>query len=128
MIRRVALCLVALAALAPTLGAVEARVVAGDDRARILPPAGAVIEPYANAGYRLTLGEAGAAVVEIDLAPLASATPFELPPAGDDAAAEWRKLRTANLDDGLGAAGVVGNRYVGRVFRPGIPSSPNSPI
>ena len=79
--RTAALCALALASGA-SLGALEARVVAGDDWALVLPPAGAIFEPYENAGYRLTLGEAGAARIEVDLAPLASDAPFELPPAG----------------------------------------------
>ena len=70
-------------AMAASVGAVETRVVAGADRARILPPAGAVVEPYANEGYRISLGEAGAVVVEVELTPLASDVPFRLPPADE---------------------------------------------
>lgn len=92
--RMAAACALALASGA-SLGALEARVVAGDDRALVLPPAGAIFEPYENSGYRLTLGEAGAARVEVDLAPLASQTPFELPLVSADASEPVRRLARA---------------------------------
>jgi hypothetical protein len=78
-----------------SLGALEARVVAGDDRALVLPPAGAIFEPYQNAGYRLTLGEGGAARIEVDLAPLASDAPFDLPPASAAAPGPVARLARA---------------------------------
>jgi len=49
-------------------------VVRGRDFARLLPPAGAPVEPYRNAGYEMTFAEGGV-VVRVDLAPLASVAP-----------------------------------------------------
>lgn len=77
--RLLALCALALAA-APARSA-TGTVVAGSDRASILPPAGAEIVAYENAGYRLRLVDA-VAEVEVDLAPLGSQAPF-VPPAGE---------------------------------------------
>ncbi len=55
--------------------------IAGHDRARILPPPGAEIDDYANAGYRLVRrGEE--VYVEVDAAPLGTTAPFELRPGG----------------------------------------------
>ena len=71
------LLLLALAAAGP-LAAETGRSVAGTDRARVLPPAGAVVEPYRNAGYELRFAEGGVEV-SVDLAPLASPEPFSAP-------------------------------------------------
>jgi hypothetical protein len=93
---------VALLALAfPATGAgAEARVVAGGDRADIRPPAGAVVRPYENSGYRLILAPDGAAHVEVDLAPLGSRAPF-VPPrgAGEGAVSTVARAITAGARD-----------------------------
>jgi Transglutaminase-like superfamily len=66
-----------LAALSPCPApALGARAVEGVDRARLLPPAGARIEAYANAGYRLRwIGDE--IEVSVDTEPLDSQTRFE---------------------------------------------------
>ncbi|MEM8994252.1 MAG: transglutaminase-like domain-containing protein [Acidobacteriota bacterium] len=72
----------ACVALALALGAhvVEAQGVAveGVDQARLLPPAGASVAAYENAGYRLWL-ENGEARIEVRATPLGSEARFELP-------------------------------------------------
>lgn len=67
--------LVALAAGRPEVAAAGVAV-EGTDRARILPPSGARIDDYENAGYRL-LWRGGEAHVEVVAAPLGSAESFE---------------------------------------------------
>jgi hypothetical protein len=66
---------------------------AGGDTASIRLPAAAVVEPYANTGYRLRL-EGGRALVDVSLAPLASRAPFASPAggAGDPVAALARAV------------------------------------
>ncbi len=57
--------------------ALGALAVEGNDRARLLPPAGAQVEDYRNAGYRLQwVGDEIA--IEVETAPLDSETRFEL--------------------------------------------------
>ncbi len=64
--------------------AVGARAIEGVDRARLLPPAGARVEDYVNAGYRLRwIGDE--IEVAVNTEPLDSRTPFEpsqRPPQG----------------------------------------------
>lgn len=63
---------------APSALAVGALAVEGVDRTRLLPPAGAQIEDYGNAGYRLRwIGDEVA--IEVDTSPLVSHSRFELP-------------------------------------------------
>jgi hypothetical protein len=73
----VAVALLLPAAAGAALG--QALAVAGADRARIEVPRGAVVEPYANAGYRLRV-EGAVAHVDVTLLPLRSRDPFR-PPA-----------------------------------------------
>lgn len=55
--------------------------VEGGDRARLLPPAGAVVQPYANVGYRLErVGEE--VRIEVETTPLGSKAPFRSPAPG----------------------------------------------
>ncbi len=54
------------------------RVVAGRDLTRLLPPSGAVVEPYRNLGYEVRFVD-GAVEIEVDLSPLQRRVPFELP-------------------------------------------------
>jgi hypothetical protein len=49
--------------------------VGGQDRARMRAPAGVVVDPYENAGYRLGF-EGGQIVVTVDLSPLGSSVSF----------------------------------------------------
>lgn len=88
--------IVALAGLAfgAVAGAQPARVVAGRDVATVVPPPGVVVEPYANAGYRLVLNRDGSASIEIDLAPLRSRAGF-VAGADPQASPEVRKLALA---------------------------------
>ena len=67
----------ALAILMPASAlALGARAIEGVDRARLLPPAGARVEDYHNAGYRLRwIGDE--VEVEVETAPLDSRTHFE---------------------------------------------------
>lgn len=76
-----------LAALAAGLALVPAalfgsggRVARGVDFARLVPPAGAVVEPYENAGYSVRFVD-GAVEVAVDVAPLESRWPFAPPRA-----------------------------------------------
>lgn len=71
---------VLVAVATPTAArALGARAIEGSDRARLLPPAGAEVADYRNAGYRLRwVGDE--VQVEVDASPLASAFRFELPP------------------------------------------------
>ncbi len=83
--RAAVLTLSAVLALAAGAGAARsARVVAGIDRARLLPPAGAEIDGYDNAGYHLRrIGDE--IEIEVEASPLASRTRFTLPaPSGSD--------------------------------------------
>jgi hypothetical protein len=91
---RLLLLLLALPA-GPPLGAAEGTVVAGTDRASILPPAGVRLFDYENAGYRLRNVD-GVAQVEVDLAPIGSSSLFT-PPArpGNGAAAKLAAALTA---------------------------------
>jgi len=93
-----AVALLALALPRPGAGA-EARVVAGSDAAEISPPAGAVVRPYENAGYRLTLAPDGATRVEVDLGPIGSRAPFALP-AADGGATVSRVARAIAAGSG----------------------------
>ncbi|RMH22072.1 MAG: transglutaminase domain-containing protein [Acidobacteria bacterium] len=93
--RGLALAAVAAAFLATAAVGDAGTAVAGSDRARILPPAGAQVEPYANAGYRLSL-HGGEARVTVDLTPLSSRAPFRpLKPAPDDPVARLAHAVTA---------------------------------
>ncbi len=66
----------AAVALPVAAAALGARAVEGVDRARLLPPAGARIEDYRNAGYSLQwIGDEIA--IEVDTAPLESQSRFE---------------------------------------------------
>lgn len=77
MIRTSSLLLLAALGALPASGAGLA--VEGRDQARLLPPAGAVVRPYANAGYRLEI-VGGEVRIEVETSPLASKAPFR-PPA-----------------------------------------------
>lgn len=68
----------ALAALCATSAGATATVVAGRDRALVLPPAGAAVADYENSGYRLTVKDA-AVEIEVDLRPIASTARFASP-------------------------------------------------
>jgi len=82
--RRIAtLGMLALAAC-PLAAESSGRVVAGVERARWVPPAGAVVRPYENAGYAMRF-RGGAIEVEVSLDPLRSDAPWVAPavaPAG----------------------------------------------
>ena len=75
------LLLVACAACPTVARAVGALAVEGVDQARLLPPAGAQVEDYGNAGYRLRWID-DEIKIEVDTSPLASETPFD-PPRSD---------------------------------------------
>jgi hypothetical protein len=70
-----ALAWAALACLASAAVAAAGQVVAGGERALLLPPAGAGVVPYRNAGYELEFADGGV-LVRVDLAPLGSSAPF----------------------------------------------------
>ncbi|MFN7940650.1 MAG: transglutaminase-like domain-containing protein [Thermoanaerobaculia bacterium] len=78
MIRRSATCAILAATLLAAGAARAATTVAGADRARLLPPAGVEVEPYANDGYRLSLAD-GVAEVRVEVEPLASTAGFAAP-------------------------------------------------
>jgi hypothetical protein len=80
----IATCALGMATLVPADAGAGATVVAGGDRASILPPAGAAVASYENSGYRLRVVDS-VAEVEVDLAPIASTAPFESAKAGPDA-------------------------------------------
>jgi hypothetical protein len=58
---------------------------AGTDRIVAAAPAGARIEPYENAGYRLRILDDGRVEVSVDLAPIKSEAPFVMPIREDQA-------------------------------------------
>lgn len=64
--------------------AVEAKAVAVDgwEEARVLPPEGAVVESYHNAGYRL-MRQGDEVRIDVKIPPLESRIPFRLPDAPD---------------------------------------------
>ncbi len=78
--RRLWLLLIAIVAVPDAGMAVGALAVDGVDQARLLPPGGALIEDYGNAGYRLRWIE-DEITIEVDTSPLASEAPFQ--PPGD---------------------------------------------
>jgi hypothetical protein len=59
----------------------QAVVFAGTDTVELELPAGALVEPYANAGYELAV-DRGRATVSVQLTPLRSRQPFSRPPIG----------------------------------------------
>jgi hypothetical protein len=63
----------------PAAGCAQALALDGSDVVRLELPAAGRVESYANAGYRLRVGN-GVATVEVSLAPLRSRQPFALPP------------------------------------------------
>lgn len=81
--RKAALWLAVAFVALPALAA-GGTVVAGSDRALLLPPAGAEVVPYENAGYRLRVVDS-AVEITVDLAPIGSRAPFA-PPPGDPGA------------------------------------------
>ena len=70
--------LVAVVAGAVAADGSQGAAVEGVDRARILAPAGAEIQPYRNAGYRLEWVD-DEVFVEVDASPLVSSSRFALP-------------------------------------------------
>jgi len=68
----------------PSSSGAAGHTVAGTDRARLMPPAGARVEPYANDGYSLRFVEGGVEV-QVELAPIQSRVAFAAPSraAGD---------------------------------------------
>lgn len=86
---------VALLLAAPAWAATPAVAVGGADRARILPPPGATVEPYAGVGYRLVL-EDGVARVEVEASPLGSRAAYAAPARWtDDAVGRLARARVA---------------------------------
>jgi len=67
-----------LAAWPATAAESPGYVVAGRDSARLLPPAGAPVEPYRNVGYQVDFRD-GSIEVTVDLRPLHSSAPFLAP-------------------------------------------------
>ncbi len=96
------------------VAAVGALAVEGVDRTRLLPPAGAQIENYGNAGYRLRWIEDEIAI-EVNTAPLVSDTRFELPPQKDPTGAIERLAR--GLTAGAGTRYEAVSRILGWVAR-----------
>ncbi len=82
--------LVALLLFPTGSAAVGALAVEGIDKTRLLPPAGAKVENYGNAGYLLRWVDDEIAI-EVDTAPLASKSPFEAP-EGDHARTPIERL------------------------------------
>jgi hypothetical protein len=95
-----ALLLVALIS-ASSAAAESGHLLAGEDLVRLLPPAGAVLEPYRNTGYQMRFVE-GAVEVLVDLEPIRSRAPFVAPRID----ASDRVARQA-----VRAAGTASTRY-----------------
>jgi len=76
--REAAAAAVLLLAALPVAAVAQAVAYVGTDRVRLELPAGGLVEPYSNAGYRLEVS-GGVATVEVDLAPLRSRQPFAVP-------------------------------------------------
>ena len=89
--------LVSVAAAAPSIAA-SGTVVAGSDRALLLPPAGAAVVEYENAGYRLRLVDS-AVEIDVDFAPLGSQAPFA-PPSDPSASPESVLARAVTAGSG----------------------------
>lgn len=71
--------------------------VEGSDAARMLPPAGAAIESYTNAGYSLDYSD-GEAEVSVSLEPLGSYSPFHVPVARENPDPIFRLSRALTLN------------------------------
>ncbi len=80
----------------PTFAVSTGLAVDGGDTARLLPPAGAVIESYSNAGYRL-VQENGEARISVSTAPLDSRSPFMTPEPAEPEDSVARLARTLSL-------------------------------
>jgi len=93
-VKQASCALVALALCAGPASALGGRVTSGTDLARIVPPAGAVVEPYANQGYELAFVD-GAVEIRVDLRPLGSLAPFTAPPLRSPGAQVGRVTRVA---------------------------------
>ncbi|MEM8934639.1 MAG: transglutaminase-like domain-containing protein [Acidobacteriota bacterium] len=89
----------------------------GTDRARILPPAGALTEPYRGVGYALAIDATGEVTVEVDVSPLSSRSRFEPPPVDES----WREdpiARVArSITTGAGSHYEATSRILGWVSR-----------
>ena len=96
--RRVFALCVAAAAWALADAALAGVAVEGLDRARLLVPAGAAVEAYANAGYRIAVRD-DEILVEVETSPLASAAPFLPPPAraGEEPVARLARALTTGV-------------------------------
>lgn len=104
--RRATLAL-ALAWIAAAPALADGHVVAGSEQALLLPPAGAGIEPYRNAGYELEFSDGGARV-RVDLSPLGSGAPFAPPTRrGADTVARQALAITAGATTQYEAVGRV---------------------
>jgi hypothetical protein len=79
----------------------------GTDLARVVPPAGARVEPYANDGYELRFVE-GAVEVRVEVRPLGSGAPFAPPAApARDAVARVARAATLGAATHYEAAGAI---------------------
>ncbi len=105
-----------VAALAGASGAgASGMIVAGRGVARILPPAGAVIETYSNAGYELGFVD-GAVEVKVDNGPIGSSAPLRLPEAGaNDAVAQLGRRLAAGAPTLVEGAGRVLSWVAGHI-------------
>lgn len=96
-------------AIGAAVGAADlpGRAVAGAERTRWVPPAGAIVQPYENSGYAVRF-RGGAVEVEVDLAPLVSSAPYR-EPAGRavDAAGRIARFAAAGATTEYEAAGRV---------------------
>ncbi len=110
---RAAVAMVVAGALAGgSANAVEVRMVDGGDLATLVPPPGAQVAEYANQGYELRRNQDGTWTVQVDLAPLASRTPFRAP----DAAAAASNGSVGRLAAALTAGATTRYEAVTRVL------------
>jgi hypothetical protein len=96
------------AAMAPSAAA-SGTVLAGSDRALLLPPAGAEVVEYENAGYRLRLVDS-AVEIDVDLAPLGSQAPFT--PPGEHLAAAPESVLARAVTAGSGTLHEAASRIL----------------
>ncbi len=102
-----------LAAATPQASALGARAVEGVDWVRLLPPAGARVEDYRNAGYSLRwIGDE--IQIEVDTEPIDSRTRFELVPGS---ASESIERLARGLTTDAGTYYEAASRILGWVSR-----------
>ena len=101
----------------PAAGSGAGLAVEGLDRARTLPPAGALTEAYVGAGYSLTFDDSGAVLVEVDTTPLESRARFAPLPSAEVRATDPVARVARSITAGADTAYEASSRVLGWVAR-----------